>query len=317
MPFVRLLQRHPAVGPALLAELVDIDPNARLPIAQVHELLAGAVFLTGDPDIGLKAAREITPGEYGVIEYAASSAATWGEAIAAVGEYLRLVNDALRFSVVTEPARTLLQLESLVPLPRQSADFQSAAFHIGGSRFWPPNFEPTYEVWFTYPQPPDVTEYERTFRGGTLCFDAPFNGFSVPSEYLELPQHGADDNLHRLIRDYADRVLADLPRRKSLMERVRQLLAEQLAQGAPSSDSLARQLSMSRRTMVRRLEDEGTTFKELLEDVRRSKALQYVRCSDLSMAQIAETLGFSQVSAFHRAFRRWTGQTPLEYRRAQ
>jgi AraC-like DNA-binding protein len=109
-------------------------------------------------------------------------------------------------------------------------------------------------------------------------------------------------------------MLAELPRAHSLTERVRELLAAQLPHG-PSLGQIARQVSMSERTLARHLEDEGTTYKALLEDLRRRLALRYVRRSELPFAEIAGLLGFSQAAAFHRAFRRWTGKTPLEYRR--
>jgi hypothetical protein len=92
-PFVALLRQLPNIPAEVLDPLENMDPDARLPITSVHELLAGAIHLTGDPDIGLKAAREIKPGMYGALEYAARSAATWGDAAATVGRYMRLVND--------------------------------------------------------------------------------------------------------------------------------------------------------------------------------------------------------------------------------
>lgn len=83
----------------------------------------------------------------------------------------------------------------------------------------------------------------------------------------------------------------------------------------PSVANIASLLHVSPRTLGRRLGHEGTTFKELLADLRRQLALRYVGSSDLGLAEIAFLLGFSQSAAFHRAFKRWTSQTPLEYRR--
>src|SRR4051812_28503351 len=99
VPFVRYLRRLPAISPELLDPLNAIDPDERIPIATVHELLAGAIHLSGDLDIGLHAAREIVPGDYGALEYAARSAPTWGDGANLVGRYMRLINDALRFSL--------------------------------------------------------------------------------------------------------------------------------------------------------------------------------------------------------------------------
>lgn len=315
IPFVRLLRKQPAIPAEVLEPLEGLDPDARFPISATHELLDGAIHLTGDPDLGLKAAREIVPGDYGALEYAARSAATWGEAAEATGRYMRLINDALRFSVHVEGERAIIQLDSVVPLPRAPADFQSAAFHISSQHFFDPSVPLEYVVFFMHPEPADRSEYERTFQGAVFRFDAPFNGFSVPAAYLSLPVRSADPNLHALIRKHAEAMLAELPRAHSLTERVRALLAEQLANG-PSLGQIARQVSMSERTLARHLEDEGTTYKALLEDLRRRLALRYVRRSELPFGEIAGLLGFSQAAAFHRAFRRWTGRTPLEYRRA-
>jgi AraC-like DNA-binding protein len=313
-PFVRLLRGEPAVPPEALDELEALDPDERIPIPVVHELLTAALVLTGDADLGLKAAREITPGDYGAVEYAARSAPTWGEAATTVGRYMRLINDALRFSIYSEGERAIVQLDSLIPLPRSATDFQSAAFHISSSHFWPEQ-SPEFEAWFMHPRPDDCSEYARTFPGAVLCFDAPFNGFTFPRRYVDLPLEGADPKLHALIRKHAEAMLAELPRAQNLTERVRDLLAKELAGGTPSLTHIARQVRMSERTLARHLEDEGTTFKALLEDLRRRLALRYVRRSDMPISEIAFLLGFSQAAAFHRAFRRWTSQTPLEYRR--
>jgi AraC-like DNA-binding protein len=316
LPFVRLLRREPSFPPQALEGLADVDPDARIPIAIVQELLTGALYLTSDEDLGLKAAREIVPGDYGAVEYAARSAATWGEAANAVGRYMRLINDALQFSLTCEGERAFVHLDSQVPLLRASADFQSAAFHVSAMRFWP--FQnPEFEVWFTHAAPANSLEYERTFPGARrLRFEAPFNGFTFPSEYIDLPMPGADPALHALITKHAAAMLAELPSAQNLTARVRDLLAKELAGGTPSLTHVARRLGMSERTLERHLEEEGTAFKLQLEDLRRRLALRYVRRSELPFSGVAVLLGFSQAAAFHRAFRRWTGQTPLEYRKA-
>jgi AraC-like DNA-binding protein len=314
-PFVRLLRTDPRIPQAGLDELDAIDPDTRVPIATIHELLEGTELLIGDPDLGLKAARLLEPGDYGALEYAARSAATWRDACDALGRYMRLVNDALRFSMREDGDLVIVRLDSTVALPRVSADFQSAAFHISGSHWWPPNLNPIYEVYFAHPRPPDVREYELTFVGGKLRFDAPFSGFVFPREYLDWPMQGADPQLHAVLRKHADVMLAELPRAESLTQRIRDLLTQELTGGTPTLGHIAKRVAMSERTLSRRLEEEGTNFKALLDDLRRRLSLRYVRKSELAFSEIAFLLGFSQTAAFHRAFRRWTGQTPLECRR--
>lgn len=314
LPFARLLRGDPRVPAELIDPLDAMDPDDRVPISAVHELLEGAIVLTQDPDLGLKAAREIRMGDYGAVEYAARSAQTWGEATAVVGRYMRLLNGALEVSVREQGEHALIQLNSAVALPRAAADFQSAAFHVSDMHLWPPDFTPMFQVWFSHPEPENTEQYALTFAGGSLCFGKPWNGFVVPREYLSYAVPSADPQLHSLIRKHADMMLAELPRAQSLTERVRDLLAKELGGGTPTARQIARKVAMSERSLARYLHEEGTSFSALLEDLRRRMALRYVRNSELSFSEITFLLGFSQAAAFYRAFRRWTGQTPREYR---
>jgi AraC-like DNA-binding protein len=149
-----------------------------------------------------------------------------------------------------------------------------------------------------------------------LRFDAAFNGFAFNTQYLSEPVISADPKQHTLIRQHADALIASLPRAQSVTERVRELLAKELAGGDPNLNNVAEQIPMGARTLGRRLEAEGTTFKDLLDDLRKRSALSYVASSQLPLSEIAFLLGFSQTAAFHRAFKRWTNLTPLEYRRS-
>jgi AraC-like DNA-binding protein len=309
------MKRRSDVPEVVQERLSALDPDERLPIAVVHQWLAAAVTVTGNPDIGLQAAREVLIGDHGAVEYAARSAATWGDVCAVVGRYMRLINDALNFSLHSGADRSFIQLKSGVDMPRAAADFQSGAFFVSASHFWPPDAKPEFEAWFTHPRPPDLTEYERTFPGGVLRFDAAFNGFVFDKNYLSLPVRSADPSLHALIRQHADALLAELPSVQNITAQVRELITKELAGGNPSVTNIARQMPMGARTLGRRLGSEGTTFKDLLDDLRRRLALGYVSGSSLPLSEIAFLLGFSQTAAFHRAFKRWTGQTPLEYRR--
>ena len=314
VPFVRLLERRSDLPVALRSNFKALDPDERVPVQTAHELLAGAVALTNDPDLGLRAAREVSLGDYGAVEYAARSAATWGDACVIVGRYMRLINEALHYSVRSESGRAFIQLQNSVPLPRAAADFQSGAFIVSASNLWPHGEAPQYEAWFTHERPSQTDEYARTFPGAELRFAAPFNGFVLDKHYLDAAVTGADPKLHALIRNHADALLASLPQVQSTTAQIRELITSELAGGDPSVNHIARKVRMGARTLARRLEQEGTTFRDVLDDLRRRLALGYVAGSDLGLSEIAFLLGYSQAAAFHRAFKRWTTQTPLEYR---
>lgn len=316
-PYNRALRRYPNIPASLIDPLDQLDPDERVPIAPMLELLRGAVEMTGDPDLGLKAAREIAVGDYGAIEYVVNSASTMRESMQLLGRYLPLVNDALRFSLRVEKGKAIVQLDSSVVLPRAAADFQSAAFHVATMQRSAELVDPDFEAVFAHARPERVDEYERTFAPGRVAFGAAFNGFVFDARNLERPLASADPKLHDVLRKYADVLMADLPKSESVTERVRALIGKQLSGGDAGADNIAHALHMSRRTLGRKLEHEGTTFKELVDDTRRKLALRYVGGHDLGLTEIAFLLGFSQAAPFHRAFKRWTGQTPLEYRRGR
>jgi AraC-like DNA-binding protein len=317
-PFARLLRTYASMPPEVVAPIEDFETEARLPIETVHELLRGAILITGDEDIGLKAAQLIEIGDYGALEYAASTAQNGREAFLLVGRYMRLINDALTLSIRTEGERAVISLESAVVMPRAAEDFEVAAFFVVAMGWVPSALPTTFEVRFQHARPADTQHYARVFSDrATICFDQPVAGFSFPNSTLSSPLPSADPKLHALIRQHADNLLAELPQADSVTARVRVLLTQGFASGKSSADYVASSLHVSPSTLTRKLEREGTNFKTLHDEMRRSLALRYVGQSDLTLSEIAFLLGFSQSAAFHRAFKRWTEQTPLEYRTAR
>lgn len=128
----------------------------------------------------------------------------------------------------------------------------------------------------------------------------------------ELPQAC---RLHDVLRPYAESSLAALARPASVTEQVRDFVLERLAQGSFGLDDAARKLRMSSRTLGRRLADEGSSFKQLLDETRRTVSLRHVAGHDLSLGEVAQLAGFTETPSFYRAFRRWTNTTPRQYRR--
>lgn len=301
----------------VLDELWARDPDERLPIASAHKLLESALELTGDPNLGLEAAREIELGDIGAPEYAASSMATLGEALALSGRFMRLSNDALQYSVEVEGERAAVRLDSRLELPRAAADFQTAAFWVIVAQRWNPQMAADVEVWFTYPAPESTLAHERALAPSSVRFGAPFSGLVFDKRYLDMPQASADPRLHELMRRHTELMLAELPGAETLAQKVRDLIAKDLASGNVRAVHVARQLQVSPRTLGRGLAREGTTFTALLEDMRCRAARRYVGNHDLSLGEIAFLLGFSDSGAFHRAFKRWTSMTPLDYRRGR
>jgi len=314
-PFLSVLSARPGFPLALLDDLKKRDLDDRIPIATVHELLLGAIELTGDPLLGLKAGSAMTVGDTGALDYAVNSAATFRAALEVTTRYTRLINDALDLRFEVAGARALVILDTKALLPAPAEDFMMASFYrnrICRYLRGPLNVE----VNLVHSAPADKSEYERTFAPATLRFAMPFSGFVLDAALLDTPIPTADPKLHTVISKHAERILAEMPASRNLTEKIRHLVTNELAHGEPTAAHIARKLHMSGRTLARRLKSEGTTFTEVLHDLRRRLAQQYVGSRDIALSEVAFLLGFSHTAAFHRAFKRWTKQTPLEYRRA-
>jgi AraC-like DNA-binding protein len=219
--------------------------------------------------------------------------------------------------VFADAGQASVRLENSLPLPRAAEDFQTGALLHTHLSAWLPPDPSAVSVHFRYGAEQQSPEHARTFPGTALNFSAAFSGFLFPRAYLEARLERADSKLHQVIRQHAERMLAELPRTQSFTREVRDMVAAELVGGNPSALNVAARLDMSTRTLTRRLEREGMNFKELLDDLRKRLALEYVKSQEITLSEVALLLGFSQTAAFHRAFRRWTGQTPLTYRRAQ
>jgi AraC-like DNA-binding protein len=313
-PFLQVLRQREDIAP-LLSAFQSSQGEERIPIAKAHRLLEAAIELTRDPDLGLKASRLISFGDVGALDYLVCSSKTVGEALNVAARYMRLVDEALDVRVELDEARVWLRLESRVALPRAAADFQIGTLFLNYWRSWLGAHISGMTIVFRHAAPVNQREYQQTFAPAALRFSAPFNGFELDRRYLDFPLRSADWRLHQIIQAHAEQTLMNRPTPQSVTAEVRALVARELTAGNASAVRIAQRLGVSTRTLGRKLDREGVTFKELLDELRKQRALEYVGSHDFGLTEVALLLGFSQTAAFHRAFRRWTGQTPLQYRR--
>ncbi|HMJ10096.1 MAG TPA: AraC family transcriptional regulator ligand-binding domain-containing protein [Polyangiaceae bacterium] len=314
-PFLDVLRSHPSVGAALADASTSQDPDERIPIELAHSALLDAVRMTGDPDLGLKAARRAAFGDAGALDYLVCSGATVMEAVQVAAKHTRLVNDALTLELAVEGKNACIRLTSTVALPRAACDFLIAGLFRNYCRVWFDGVMPEVVVMFRHSAPASTSEYQDTFEPATVGFSGTCDGFIFPAQQLKARLRSADSRLHQVLQRHAENVLASLPELQSSTSNVKALIISELERGSASATYIAGKLGISSRTLGRRLELEGTTFKTLLDDVRKQLALEMVGLRDQPFSEIAAALGFSQPAAFHRAFRRWTATTPLQYRR--
>jgi AraC-like DNA-binding protein len=312
LPFLEVLRgRIPKEGVAAIEKL---DPDTRIPVSVALKLLDHSVARTGDSDLGLKAARYAAKGDYDLLEYTIASSASVREGHEILRRYIQIVNSALDYSIDVQAKLVISRFSTRVPLSRAAADFQLAGVYLAANRWLPAPHDMHREIWFSYPKPTDTTEHERCFRGARLRFGAPFDAILCDRRYLDLPMPGADARLHQLLRQQLEERIAELPPAQQLRRQVRKWVSAELATGNPTAAGIAARLKMSRRTLTRQLVQQGTTFKELLDEVRCELAERALISEDVALVEIAQRLGFREPGNFHRAFRRWTGSTPAEYR---
>jgi AraC-like DNA-binding protein len=314
-PFVRILGHTPAAERLLAKEGIGLGdlarPDTRLPHRMVMELLDAWMACTGDSTIGLRAGRSVEPGEFETMEYAARSCPTFREAIHCSARHMHLLNEAADVSLLEQGDVALWRFAVTDGVPQSRASNDFVLVCAGKfSRRYAHVAEPPLEVHFMHPAPADLTCYEM-FRS-KLKFGMPHNGFLFSRALLDRPMVRAHAGLHVAFDTYAHELSRRL--KSGVLSRAREIVSEQLGSGEMCMESVATALAMSVPTLRRRLEEEGTTFTGVVDDVRREHAERYLREPERSISEIAFKLGFAHAPAFHKAFRRWTGVTPSEHR---
>ena len=169
------------------------------------------------------------------------------------------------------------------------------------------------------PQLAEETPAERRTRaeimGDNIRVGHPWAGIRFDAGLLKRPMATADAMIESLMRHYGDLRLAALPEQRSEIEQLRREIARVLVKGEGSIEQLAKATGASVRTLQRRLKDAGVNYSDLQNDVRKTLALNLLENETLALAEIAFSLGYSEVSAFNHAFRRWVGKSPGHYRR--
>nr|WP_064493777.1 AraC family transcriptional regulator [Pseudomonas chengduensis] len=319
------LQRQGVAADALLAH-AQLSPEAlsqrdqRIAASAYLTLLGEGVRLTGDPNLGLHLGESVRPGYYGVLGYLIMSCATLADALHRQARYASLVGSLGLVVLDDEPARPdsgPLVAHSWQPLlaqqQRQLSEETLAGWVSFGRWISGLDIAPT-EVRFQHPAPADTSEHARIFRCPVL-FDQPDNALIFPKRLLAAPLNQADAQVRGMLDAYADRLLAELNQGNSVLDRARLELARQLPEQGPDLEAIAAALALSPRTLQRRLREGGLSFSQLVDETRQQLVLHYLRDSSLELAEIAFLVGFSEPGSLARAFRRWTGTSPGEYRR--
>ena len=292
-----------------------MDADARIPLTKAVALLEEAQRITKDPALALHAAEMLQFGAYKVVDYLAFTRRTGGEGLEKLARYFPIVNAGAGFEVDDRDEHEIaFRLKSNHPgaAARTHAEYALSlvALRCGKAIGHP---LPLARVEFAFAEPADTSEYERVFCC-PVHFGMVHNQLVLPRPSWSTLTPQADPGIYELLEDHARSLLKALPVPHSFLDQVRIAVAEELRGGDLALDHIARKLGLSSRTLQRRLQEEDVTYAGLLDKARCEAAESYLRQEGIALCEVSHLLGFSDQSAFNRAFKRWTGATPRAYR---
>ena len=309
-PALARAHRIPAACLRFEAPLAELPV---LPVARIVALADACAAALADPWLGLHLAHWVPRGTYGAQEFAIRNGPTLGEAALRLVRYQRLTNDAVVWSA--EQGRDHATLAHHVPgspqaLGRQLNEFSMAVvqrfvLELGGAR--------PREVRFAHAAPGDPAPLAEWFGGARLAFRAERNALLFEPEQWSARVTGADPSLLAVLDSYASTLVPKEPPAASWSSRLREHLRLNLNHTARLKQA-AQALGIPARSLQRRLDEEGTSFAALLDQLRHEQARRLLSDPERSIDEISFLLGFAERRAFLRAFRRWEGCAPSAFR---
>lgn len=295
------------------------QPEHRISFRQLGGVLDEAALALRDDCFGLHLGTVQSLQCTGVLGYALQASPDLRTLVSLAGRYFGLHQEGatVRLQLAGGVATTIYETnDPQLPMHRQDAEMtlgqQVAQVRLlTGQSAWAP-----ISVHFLHPEPrPESVRELRRFFSCPIQFGDRFNGIRLPEAFLDTPTRTSDPALLEILKRHAEDCLSRMSDAPSWVGRARRLIAGALNGGRVGIEDVAQALAMTPRTLQRRLAEEGKQFSDLVEDTRRDMAVQYLRDPRLTLTDAAFLVGYSDLTAFHRAFKRWFNQTPLEYQR--
>lgn len=302
---------------ALLGEApptTHAESPTRFPVARWKALLDRAAARLDDPLLGLHLGQRVTPAHFGLMGYVLLACENLAAALQRLREFERLFYDVSPLRVRSEHGHLVLEwgTEAGRPGPLVDEAAITALVTLARDITAAAGMAPA-SIDFVNPAPADRGPHERIL-GCPVRFDRPCTRVRIPLKWLTMPLRHPDPQLLSLLREQAAEQLKRLPPRGELGAAIRALIPELLQKGRADAAAAAERLHMSSRSLHRRLAAEGQSFRELRDECLHQLACDHLADRRLQLAEIAQLLGYSEQSAFTRAFRRWSGQSPRRYR---
>lgn len=291
------------------------DPSSPLPRSDVYRLCEVSLDATGDTTLGLRYGDTLPDQALNVVSHLVLYAPTLRQALDALFRFSKLLTDEPGFRLCETgdalAVRCLKPRGASLRVERLLTEMTMAGIHRLFRSYCPT--ARASQLRFNYPPPAYASEYARAF-GTSALFDQPHTEMLFDRALLDWASPRRDEDLHNTLRAVAERQLMRVTHRTPYSVRVREIMLEQGAPHRVSMGQVADQLELSVRSLRRRLSEEGTSYGEVTHSASRAIATQLIAEQGLTIQQTAYAMGFTDVSAFHRAFKRWTGTTPTDFR---
>jgi AraC-like DNA-binding protein len=287
------------------------DPDGRVPCMSIPAVIGAALRTRPIPNLGMKVAAETPIGAFRLLDYLIVTSETVSQGMRQFARYLRLSEAPFRVEI--HDAENPIRVVYVGIEDSFTAEFEIAlaVFHLRRETAF--RLQPEY-VGFTQ-TPDDVREGEHLL-GCPVRTQWSWLGLALSRKNWELPLRRRDAVLQSVLQRNADEVAARPPEANGVVAALRRILITRLAHGDADIEFVARSMATSVRSLQRRLAAAGTTYQELLDLTRRETASRYLADRALSVSEVGYLLGYSEPAAFHRAFKRWHGSTPQEFRLA-
>jgi AraC-like DNA-binding protein len=288
------------------------DATGRVSLRQAALLTDAARELSGRPDLGLRVGVRPPTRALHVVGHVLVSAKSLRESIALFFRYAPLVIEGATFDLIEQGDTAIMRYEHPAVRPFAAELTLSFMYRIGLA--FAGEGDDARVVRFRHSKPSYAEAYERVF-GCPVEFDQPHDEIAFSASRLDVEIAHADDQLYQLLQRRADELLVLLDAAVPVEQRIRELLAYEADLKSVSMVSIAARLGTGTRSLRRKLHAAGVSWSELVDHEQRTRACNALKTSSAPIKQLSYKLGFSEPSAFHRAFKRWTGLTPIEYRR--
>jgi AraC-like DNA-binding protein len=299
-----------------IAAAARFDPNARVSYVKSDRIMAEGVQLTGDAFFGLKEAEYFLSTHIGPLGFAWLASTSLRSALNRLQRYIKVIHEKMELGFQENEGVLVITMDAdIASEDAYQRDCSCLSVLTKMCRFiygedWNP-----LKVTVAYPPPQDSSYFFSLFRC-PVEFNADGNSIHISSEQADERLSGANRQLAQLNDHIVVRYLAGLDR-DDIVNRVKTVILESLGEGGVTETAVAESLHTSTRNLHRKLASENTSFKNLLLEIRTELASQYINDRSLSLTEISYMLGFSEISAFSRAYRRWTGGSPSEARKTQ